>query len=153
MATYKAEFLHHHYKRRLRPMAHYSMGWLPLLARLAAIAPGPLNAVANLPRVSSALKALGGIDRHRDIPRFAKRRFTRSFRDRPTTVGAAPKGPVVLWPDTFTNNFGTDVARDAVDVLESAGFEVRVPDQAVCCGLTWISTGQLQIAKGCCDTR
>jgi len=147
MATYKAEFLYHHYKRRLRPMAHYSMGWLPLLARLAAIAPAPLNAVAHTPGISLALKALGGIDRHRDIPRFANRRFTSWFHHRPPTGGTAPKGPVVLWPDTFTNNFDTGIARDAVDVLEAAGFEVRVPQQTVCCGLTWISTGQLQIAK------
>lgn len=29
MATYKAEFLHHHYRGRLRPAAHYAMGRLP----------------------------------------------------------------------------------------------------------------------------
>jgi Fe-S oxidoreductase len=32
-------------------------------------------------------------------------------------------------------------------VLESAGFEVRIPDRAVCCGLTLISTGQLTTAR------
>ena len=31
-ATYKAEFLAHHYKARLRPASHYSMGWLPASA-------------------------------------------------------------------------------------------------------------------------
>ena len=44
MATYKAEFLAHHYKGRLRPAAHYSMGWLPVAALLAARAPGLVNA-------------------------------------------------------------------------------------------------------------
>ena len=44
MATYKSEFLHHHYARRLQPASHYSMGWLPLWSRLAAIAPGAVNA-------------------------------------------------------------------------------------------------------------
>src|SRR5699024_6668654 len=34
MATYKAEFLAHHYRGRVRPRSHYSLGWLPLLARL-----------------------------------------------------------------------------------------------------------------------
>ena len=33
MASYKSEFLHHHYKRRLRPRSHYSLGWLPVLLR------------------------------------------------------------------------------------------------------------------------
>jgi Fe-S oxidoreductase len=32
-------------------------------------------------------------------------------------------------------------------VLEAAGFRVVVPRKAVCCGLTWISTGQLDVAK------
>lgn len=41
MATYKAEFLSHHYAGRLRPAAHYALGWLPLWARLASLAPGP----------------------------------------------------------------------------------------------------------------
>jgi ferredoxin len=39
MATYKAEFLAHHYAGRIRPAAHYSMGWLPVLARLVTAAP------------------------------------------------------------------------------------------------------------------
>ncbi len=147
MATYKAEFMFHHYKGRLRPMSHYSMGWLPLLARFAAVAPRSLNAIAHTPGISSALKAVGGIAPERDIPRFAPQRFTRWFHHRSTARVPAPRGKVVLWPDTFNNNFDPTIARDAVQVLESAGFEVEVPRKSVCCGLTWISTGQLEVAK------
>jgi Fe-S oxidoreductase len=57
------------------------------------------------------------------------------------------RGDVVLWPDTFTNRFHPEVARAAVAVLEDAGWRVLVPPQVVCCGLTWVSTGQLDIAK------
>jgi Fe-S oxidoreductase len=32
-------------------------------------------------------------------------------------------------------------------VLEDAGWRVTLPDQTACCGLTWISTGQLATAK------
>ena len=32
-------------------------------------------------------------------------------------------------------------------MLEDAGWQVVVPTDAVCCGLTWISTGQLGVAK------
>ena len=49
MATDKAEFLSHHYAGRLRPVAHYSMGWLPLWARVAMAAPGVVNAVTVRP--------------------------------------------------------------------------------------------------------
>ena len=146
MATYKAEFLSHHYKRRLRPLAHYSMGWLPLMARIATIAPGIVNGLTHTPGLTSLLKRVGGIDQHRDVPRFASERFTTWFA-RKSAAQAAPHGPVVLWPDTFTNNFDTGIARAAVEVLEDAGFEVRVPSESLCCGLTWISTGQLDAAK------
>ncbi|WP_242903570.1 FAD-binding and (Fe-S)-binding domain-containing protein [Actinomadura terrae] len=59
MATYKAEFLSHHYRRRIRPPAHYSMGWLPVWARLAALAPGPVNALAHAPLLDRAIKRAG----------------------------------------------------------------------------------------------
>ncbi len=146
MATYKAEFLSHHYSRRLRPMAHYSMGWIPLWARLGtAIAP-LANAVTHAPGLGRLVARAGGIDPRRDMPRFATRRFTETFNPR-TTSESAPNGTVLLWPDTFTNNFEPAIADAAVAVLEAAGFGVQIPNRSVCCGLTWISTGQLPTAK------
>ncbi len=147
MATYKAEFLFHHYRGRLRPMAHYSMGWIPLWARLAAAAPRALNAVAHAPGSSTLLKKVGGIDAQRELPRFADERFTAWFRRRRAPATAPTRGRVVLWPDSFVNNFEPDVGKAAVAVLQAAGFEVEVPRRTVCCGLTWISTGQLRIAR------
>ena len=54
---------------------------------------------------------------------------------------------MLLWPDSFTNAFDPDLGMDAVAVLESLGYRVEVPDKPVCCGLTWVSTGQLGQAK------
>ena len=54
---------------------------------------------------------------------------------------------VVIWADTFTRAFSPQVAESAVAVLAEAGFEVIVPDRSLCCGLTWISTGQLGGAR------
>src|SRR6058998_695825 len=44
MATYKAEFLSHYYKWRLRPLTAYSMGWIHRWSRLASLAPAAANA-------------------------------------------------------------------------------------------------------------
>jgi Fe-S oxidoreductase len=147
MATYKAEFLFHHYRRRLRPMAHYSMGWIPLWARLAAAAPQVLNSAAHARGFATLVKRVGGIDTQRELPHFADERFTSWFCQRPPAARVSSAGRVVLWPDTFVNNFEPEVGQAAVAVLESAGFDVEVPQRTVCCGLTWISTGQLGIAK------
>jgi Fe-S oxidoreductase len=144
MATYKAEFLAHHYRGRLRPPAHYSMGWLPLLALLAAAAPGAVNTAGRAPGLGHLLKLAGGVDPRRELPRFARQRFTRWYARRGQR---APGPPVMLWPDTFTNNFHPGVGRAAVAVLEDAGFAVDVPAKPLCCGLTWISTGQLGMAR------
>ncbi len=144
VATYKSEFLSHHYQGRLRPATHYSLGWLPLLARLVAPVPFLANAMTQTPVLSRLAKAVAGIDPQRSIPRFAPRRFTDSFRRRGNRGGH--RGRVVLWPDTFSNSMQPHIAASATVVLEAAGFEVIVPDRTVCCGLTWISTGQLKTA-------
>lgn len=146
MATYKAEFLSHHYAGRLRPLPHYSMGWLPVVAAAARLAPGVVNALAQAPGVGRLAKLAGGIDRRRELPAFAAETFQRWFARR-APGGDGSRGDVLLWPDTFTNHFHPGVARAAVEVLEAAGWRVRVPEGPVCCGLTWISTGQLGVAK------
>ncbi|MFD7158563.1 FAD-binding and (Fe-S)-binding domain-containing protein [Kribbella sp. NPDC059898] len=142
IATYKAEFTHHHYARRpwARPLSHWSMGWLPLWSRLASRAPRLANRFAALPLT----KRLGGIAAERDVPGFAAQSFAQWFKGR-TPAAAGRK--VVLWPDTFTNYLAPEIGRAAVAVLEDAGFEVVLPDKPVCCGLTWISTGQLTTAR------
>lgn len=59
MATYKAEFLSHHYHLRLRPLSHYSMGWIPVWAQIAARAPSLINIVTHTPGLSAAIKLAG----------------------------------------------------------------------------------------------
>ena len=149
MATYKAEALYQRYRRRLRPASHYSLGWLPRWAGTAARSPWLArlaNASLRVAPVAALAKRGGGIDARRGLPRFAPQSFRRWFAARP----GAPPGrvsPVLLWVDTFTNAFAPQVGQAAVKVLEAAGYEVRVTGQQVCCGLTWISTGQLDGAR------
>jgi FAD/FMN-containing dehydrogenase/Fe-S oxidoreductase len=142
MATYKAEVLHARYRRWWRPRSHWSLGWLPLTARLAARAPRLVNAVLGTAAGGALARAAGGIDRDRDLPRFAGETFRTWFARRAPGAG----DPVLLFVDTFTDHFAPEVGRAAVTVLEDAGFRVQVTEP-VCCGLTWISTGQLDTAR------
>ncbi|MEV4184438.1 FAD-binding and (Fe-S)-binding domain-containing protein [Streptosporangium canum] len=146
MATYKAEFLSHHYAGRPRPAAHYAMGWLPLWARLAALTPRTVNALTHAPGLAGLAKRLGGIEAARPVPYFAGIRFTDWYRRRGPR-GDGGRGPVLLWPDTFTNNLSPQIGHAAVEVLEAAGYRVLIPPRTLCCGLTWISTGQLGVAR------
>ncbi|QUW94373.1 FAD-binding and (Fe-S)-binding domain-containing protein [Streptomyces sp. V17-9] len=149
MATYKAEFLSHHYAGRpwRRPRSDWSMGWLPALARVVGRTRlGPVvNALTHAPLLSKAAVLVAGVA-DREVPLFAERTFEQWFADH-EPEGDGHRGSVLLWPDTFTNHFHPHIGRAAVRVLEHAGWRVRLPDEALCCGLTWISTGQLGTAE------
>jgi len=152
MATYKAEVLHQTYHRRLRPASHYSLGWLPRWARLAARAPRASNWLLARQPLASLAKRAGGIDPHRALPRFAKQTFRSWFRDQaqaPAPADGDGRPAVLLWVDTFTDHFAPQVGIAAVKVLQDAGYAVRIPDpeRGLCCALTWISTGQLPAAR------
>jgi FAD/FMN-containing dehydrogenase/Fe-S oxidoreductase len=139
MATYKVEALHQTYAGRRRPLTHYTLGRLPqLLARVPA-------GLANLglratPRLAASM---AGVDTRRSLPVLARRPLSRRSRlEAPTTPD------VVVWADTFTNRFTPQVAEAAVRVLEAAGQRVAVHAQGdECCGLTLVSTGQLDAAR------
>ncbi|XNL82367.1 FAD-binding protein [Actinomadura madurae] len=148
MASYKAEALHQRYKGRIRPRAHYALGWLPRWTRLAAKAPAAIRAM-NAAMRSRALRPLvawgAGIDRRRTLPAFAPVTFRRWFASHRSPEGR--NGDVVLFVDSFTDAFSPEVGRATVRVLEHAGYRVTVTERPVCCGITWISTGQLDGAR------
>jgi FAD/FMN-containing dehydrogenase/Fe-S oxidoreductase len=154
MASYKAEVLYQRYRRRPRPPAHYSLGWLPRWARLASRTPGLANTALRAPGLAGLAKRLGGVDPRRPLPRFAAQTFRAWFAARAGAeagvgagAGQRPGTPVLLWVDTFTDYFTPEVGQAAVRVLEAAGYAVRITSEPVCCGLTWISTGQLDGAR------
>lgn len=192
MATYKAEFLHHHYEGRRRPVAHYTMGRLPVWLRLVdrTRSAALLNSLSSVGPLAALAKRLGGIAPEREIPRLAPETFSRwwgrRFKERvrrmlreeaygPETEAAdSPGEAAFLWPDTFTEHLSPSVGRAAVRVLEAAGVDVMLPPTVVmqkrtpragesvplshhpwsvgarghvCCGLTYVSTGQLDRAR------
>ncbi|CAN5430308.1 FAD-binding and (Fe-S)-binding domain-containing protein [soil metagenome] len=144
MAAYKAEVLHQSYRHRIRPASHYSLGWLPRWAKLASVAPRLANRAAQAPLVGPFGLELAGVDGRRRIPPFAPETFRSWFR---RNVPDGPGDEVLLFVDTFTNYFSPEVGVATVRVLEDAGYRPRLTGNQQCCGLTWISTGQLDTAK------
>jgi Fe-S oxidoreductase len=144
MATYKAEFLSHYYKGRLRPRAAYSMGLIFWWAQMASYAPGLANFLTQTPLLRNAAKLMGGIARSRSLPPFAKYTFKQWFQQRPVFNAGHPQ--VILWPDTFNNYFHPESAQAAVEVLEEAGYQVLVPQRNLCCGRPLYDYGMLELA-------
>jgi Fe-S oxidoreductase len=145
MATYKAEFLYHYYKRRVRPRAGYAMGLIYWWARLASKAPRLANWVSHKPGFAYFAKWLAGVAQERELPRFATQTLRGWFNKREARNENGPE--VILWPDTFNNFWHPETGRAAVEVLEAAGYRVRLPDRMLCCGRPLYDYGMLDLAR------
>ena len=152
MAAYKSRVQYEAFKGRLRPRDHYTMGWLPMWGRLVSsnpVFPRLMNVVMQTPGITNVLKLVAGIDQHRGMPRFAKGSNRAAARaqveGRRALPGAAPtaKGEVVLWVDSFSDAFEGDHVAAMAAVLIENGWTPRLLERKACCGLTWITTGQL----------
>nr|WP_314843119.1 FAD-binding and (Fe-S)-binding domain-containing protein [Schaalia odontolytica] len=185
MARYRSEALFRTYRGRMRPLSHYTLGWLPRLTRVTARVPG-LAAVANALMSVAPLRSMAfriiGLDPRRGMPTLQSSTFTAWARRRSlladsvpasansdpvsvarerevTTTSSLPDSPILsgprdpsgrpyalVWADSFSQTLDDAGARAVVDVLEANGFAPIVAPDA-CCGLTWITTGQLTGAK------
>ena len=195
MARYRSEALFRTYRGRIRPLSHYTLGWLPRLTRVTARVPG-LAAVANAVMSVAPLRSLAfriiGLDPRRGMPALQSGTFTAWARRHSLLAGSVPtltpddtvssgtassdaatdareregatassmadspilSGPrdpsgrpyALVWADSFSQTLDDAGTRAVVDVLETNGFAPIVAPDA-CCGLTWITTGQLAGAK------
>jgi FAD/FMN-containing dehydrogenase/Fe-S oxidoreductase len=138
MPTLKAEFLSHHYERRLRPRHAYAFGLIDQAARVASKAPALANRLAPLAKLAA------GVHPDRQLPQFAPLTLREWYAQRGTDNPAGQK--VILWPDTFTNHFHTEVGVAAVEALEDAGCRVVIPQGHLCCGRPLYDYGMLDLA-------
>ncbi|HET9181976.1 MAG TPA: FAD-linked oxidase C-terminal domain-containing protein [Candidatus Angelobacter sp.] len=155
LATYKAEFLAHHYEHKRRPLHAYAFGLIDRWARLASAAPGLANFAASSPLLGAVGRRMLGVARERQLPRFAEQSFqgwaakrgVAPLQQNSTTGVLENRRSVILWADTFNNNFHPQTSQAAVAVLSDAGFDVLVPREHLCCGRPLYDFGMLDRAK------
>jgi FAD/FMN-containing dehydrogenase/Fe-S oxidoreductase len=143
MPTLKAEYLSHHYARRIRPRQAYAFGLIDRWARIASRAPRLANAVTQAPGLSTLAKAAAGVSMARRLPPFS----TTTLQQWAANRRPAGTQRVLLWPDTFTNFFEPENGVAAIETLEAAGFAVVVPQCRLCCGRPLYDYGFLTTAR------
>ncbi|HKI98767.1 MAG TPA: FAD-linked oxidase C-terminal domain-containing protein [bacterium] len=156
MAKMKYEFLYHYQQVNGVPLRSRLFSNIELLSRAgSALAP-----ISNWIAASAAnrwLLSQLGLAPQRKLPPFRRRRFSHWYRRHLRGNGrngtaAAPSGngmarpTVVLFQDTFMEYNVPSLGKDAVEVLERAGYQVIVPARK-CCGRPTISKGLLPQAR------
>jgi Fe-S oxidoreductase len=144
MARMKAEFMAHYRMARGAPLRHRVYASIRRLSGLAARAPWLVNGLTSNPVSGRLIRAAAGIHPARSLPRFAASPFRERFLRR---ASHSEGRPVILLDDTFNNYQEPQVLEAAADVLERAGFAVRLPARPVCCGRPLYSLGFLDEAR------
>ena len=143
MAKIKYEVLAHYHKANGLPLHRRLFGEIGALAPLGSMfAPLSSWAVNNTLSKWIAEKVIG-VDRRRDMPTFVRPTYEQWFRKRRSRRTSDKK--VVLFSDTFMNYSEPSIGKAAVELLESCGFEVLLPEKR-CCGRPLISEGMLDRA-------
>ena len=107
MARYRSEALFRTYRGGVRPLSHYTLGWLPRLTRVTARVPG-LAAVANAIMSVAPLRSLAfriiGLDPRRGMPALQSGTVTAWARRRNLLADSVPAGDAA---SSFTATSGT----------------------------------------------
>jgi len=146
LAALKAELLHARHGQQGVPLRDRIIAAADRLGRLGTSVPTVANAVLGSSGARRVLGALLGVDPERRLPSYAAERFDRWFNAR-SGVAPGPRGPLILWDDTWVRYHEPGVGRAAVAVLETAGYEVMLARGRKCCGRPAASRGLLDEAR------
>ena len=149
MAALKSEFLSHYHEHHGTPLRSRLFGHARTVNAIGAALAPVSNWVASARPIRALTERLGGIDRRRALPRFARQTLQEWFASRSPLSrlrGAPPRGPVVFLADSFTSYTEPEIGRASIELLELAGWDVELAGD-VCCGRALISKGLLAEAR------
>ena len=139
MAHLKSEVLYQHQNRHGVSLRAWLFGHLSSLARLASGPQAPLvNALMGSVLMRGLMKRALGIDSKRILPPYTNQRLSLWFAQRPSNsisterdrirdaMSPVQNRRVVLFNDTYTEHYLPQVGRAAIEVLESAGYQVEL---------------------------
>ena len=130
MARYRSEALFRTYRGRMRPLSHYTLGWLPRLTRITARVPG-LARIANVVMSVAPLRSLAfriiGLDPRRGMPALQSGTFTAWARRHSLLADGVPTSAASSDPVSGASD-PVSVASDPVSEARERGGAPTSPD-------------------------
>lgn len=146
MATMKAEALSHHHDAHGVPWRSRVFGGIRTLNRLGAAAAPLSNIPGRIRPIRALMRRFLGITAERPLPRYERRHLVRWFAKRRGAAPTPTRGAVTVLADSFTSYTEPAIGKAAVELLELAGYEVRLASGG-CCGRSSLSKGLVDDAK------
>ncbi|MGH3167335.1 MAG: heterodisulfide reductase-related iron-sulfur binding cluster, partial [Trebonia sp.] len=148
MAALKSEALSHYHDVHGVPVRSRVFGAIRTLNRLGSATAPLSNALGRIRPVRWLMDRWLGITAARPLPSFARRNLVRWWRGHwPAAPGGAGFGEVTFLADSFTTYTEPGIGAAAIELLEAAGWRVRL-ETAGCCGRSSLSKGLLDQAAG-----
>ncbi len=157
MAKIKVEFLQHYKAKHGHTVKDKLIGRLPEYAALASRLAPVLNLRNRSPLLARWSEKLLGFSARRSLPQWRRQHFFNASKAMPSVVTReevlVAQKPVVLFVDTFSGFFESDIAFSALQVLHAGGYQVHVATKVradgkhLCCGRTYLSTGMVEEAR------
>ena len=146
MAALKTEALAAYHDQHGVPWRSRMFGSIRTLNRLGSAAVPLSNLAAGWRPARLAAERWLGISAARPLPRFQRQDLRRWFRRRAAPAGQASQGELIFLADSFTTFTEPSVGRSAIELLELAGWQVRL-ESAGCCGRAGLSKGLVDQAR------
>lgn len=150
LAKLKAEFLQHYYDangvpRRTKMIANFANSMA-----LAAKVPRISNWFLSTGWTSGLIKRFSGFASKRTLPMLHSNTLQAWFKNHQAHPNAGNKGTVNFFCDEFTNFNDVPVGIAAIELMESLGFKVFIPEHGES-GRSAMSKGLLRRARGLAD--
>ncbi|WP_405608016.1 FAD-binding and (Fe-S)-binding domain-containing protein [Streptomyces sp. NBC_01508] len=146
MASLKSEALSHHHDIHGVPLRSRIFGSIRFLNRMGSATAPLSNLPGRIPLVRRLMDRTVGIAPARPLPVFVRQNLSRWFRRRTPATHVVTQGTVTYLADSFTTFTEPDIGRAAIQLLERAGWDVRL-ESGVCCGRSSLSKGLVDDAK------
>jgi Fe-S oxidoreductase len=146
MAALKTEALAAYHDQHGVPLRSRMFASIRALNRVGSAAYPASNVLAAAPLVRKAAHRWLGVSASRPLPTFERTNLGRWFKRRPQPLPVPTSGDVVFLADSFTTFTDVSASRAAIQLLEWAGWRVRLADSG-CCGRPSVSKGLIDQAR------
>jgi len=144
MASLKTEALATYHDQHGVPLRSRMFGSVRALNRIGSATAPLANLLGGVRPARLLAERWLGLAAARPLPRFQRQHLARWHARRPAKPGT--RGELVFLADSFTSFTEPSVARAAIELLEAAGWAVRL-EAAACCGRASLSKGLVDQAR------